>query len=167
MLCYGMLCYAMLCYAMLCYARSSLPFQLRPIGFGGKSSFMASQDHHLVRHSVIAALRHRDWPRAAPILLTWFLQLGCCTGLAMLFSVYGCKLTTDSPTVDSRDVFMAWVISIIQRFVLLEPFLITLATVLPVLVQDSKVMSVVFPCCVEQLNSGLGTCISCLNWFLR
>ena len=148
--------------------RSSLPFQLRPIAFGGVQPFMASQDHHLVRHSIMHAIRNKDWRRAAPLLFTWFLQLGCCTGLAMLFTVYGCKLTTGADSnADSRDVLMAWVISLIQRFILLEPFLIVLSVLLPVLVENSKVMSVLFPCCVEQLNSGLGTCISCLNWILR
>ena len=63
----------------------------------------------------------------------------------------------------SDQVFIAWVVSLIQRFVVLEPLLIVLSVCIPVLVEDSRLMSVLFPCCIEQLNSGVGACLSCLN----
>ena len=76
------------------------------------------------------------------------------------------RMGADAPSAN-RSLFYAWILTVVQRFIIVEPLLVVLGVIIPMTLASrrcSLLLDRLFPCCVEQMNSGLATC---MEGFLR
>jgi len=122
-----------------------------------------SLNEHLVMLSLSRAVRQREWRLARRLTLGWLLNHAFFTCLLLVFLVYGCEFEELSARDNSQLLMSSWAWSIMQRFVVNEPFIILIGVLLPILFASEFCANM----CTESCNNVLGVALAMCITFLK
>ena len=123
-----------------------------------------SLNEHLVTLSLTRAAKRKEWKLFARLSIGWVLNHAFFVMLLLTFTVYGCVFEETS-TVDHSDELLmySWAWSIMQRFVVNEPFIIILGVLIPMLFATEFCANM----CTESCNNVLGVAVAMCITFLK
>ena len=111
-----------------------------------------SLNEHIFRLSLTHSCHQREWGDVTRILLGWSFNLAIFAFLLCIYIIYGCVFEQLSAEDNSEAFFWSWMWSLAQRFIAMEPILILIGALLPMLFASQFCANM----CSESFNTALG-----------
>ena len=96
------------------------------------------------------AVERRQWRHGARSSGGWAINLSACTFMLLVYISYACVF--GALAQDGHSFLMSWLFSLIQRFIAMEPLIILIGVLLPLLFATEFCANA----CTESCNNVLG-----------